>query len=71
MYMIPGKEEISLHFPHLPMQDNAPEQPQCQLVISINDVSSPNIHQLHLERSDQLYQTTLSKVKVLYEWASK
>lgn len=71
MYMIPGREEISLHLPHLPMQDNAPQQPQCQLVISINDVSSPNIHQFHLERSDQLYQTTLTKVKALYASASR
>lgn len=69
--MIPGREEISLHPPHLPVQDNAPQQPQCQLVISINDVSSPNIHQLHLERADQLYQTTLTKVKALYASASK
>lgn len=54
MRMIPGKEEISQQPPHLPVQDNAPQQPQCQLVISINDVGSSDIHQLYLERSEQL-----------------
>lgn len=46
------------------MQNNAPQQPQCQLVISINDVGSSNIHQLHLERLDQLYIKHLSQLQV-------
>lgn len=39
-------------FPHLPVQNDAPQQPQRQLVISIHDISTPDIHQFHLSEQN-------------------
>lgn len=35
---------------HLPVQNDAPQQPESQLVVPINNVRSSDVHKVHLQK---------------------
>lgn len=46
---------------HLPVENNAPDEPENQFVIPINDVCRSNVHQINLQRHKNLVIALFSK----------